>query len=313
MWSEDNLKNYPYLLLNPVSGPDGSMQISGPAGYTKPPAVPPALAGLLQISEQDMKDVLGNQEQGDKIVSNISGRAVEMVQQRLDMQTYIYMSNQGKAIRRCGEIWLGMAKEMYVEDGRKMKAISNQSKIQTVQLMKPMINESGEMEYENDLSKADFDVAVDVGPSSSSKRAATVRALTGIIAITEDPQIKNVLLSMAMMNMEGEGLTDINDYFRSQLVQMGVVKPTEEEQAQLQAMMENKPQDMNAMYLQAEAEKAIAQAEQARAKTVETVASAELKRAQTMETLSNMDMDSQDHALNMMKEMVTPQQLAPSQ
>jgi hypothetical protein len=110
MWAKDNLENYPYLLVNPVTGPDGSQQISGPVAYTKSAAVPPAMAALLQLTEQDMDDILGNQREGDKIVSNISGDAVEMVQQRLAMQAFLYMSNYAKSVQRCGEIWLSMAK-----------------------------------------------------------------------------------------------------------------------------------------------------------------------------------------------------------
>ena len=45
-------------------------------------------------------------------------------------------------------------------------------------------------------------------------RAATVRALTGMMAITDDPQTKQVLQAMAMMNMEGEGISDVLDWLR---------------------------------------------------------------------------------------------------
>ena len=103
MWAKDNLENYPYLLTNPITGPDGSQQAAGPVAYTKSPAVPPAMAALLQVTEQDIDDILGNQREGDKIVSNISGDAVEMVQQRLEMQAFLYMSNYAKAVQRCGE------------------------------------------------------------------------------------------------------------------------------------------------------------------------------------------------------------------
>ncbi len=63
------------------------------------------------------------------------------------------------------------------------------------------------------------------------------------------------------------------------------------------AEMQGKPQDPNAMYLQAAAEEATAKAAKARADTVETVASAELKRAQTLETLSKVDETSQNMAI----------------
>ena len=303
MWAEDNLKDYPYLLINPITDQNGNQAVSGPVAYTRSPAIPPAMAALLQITEQDMQDILGNAQQADKMVSNISGKAVEMIQSRLDMQTFIYMSNFAKGMKRCGEIWLSMAREVYSEDGRKMKAITASGDVQAVELMKPMVDqETGEIILQNDLSSASFDVDVEVGPSSSSKRAATVRALTGMMAITSDPETSQVLQAMAMMNMEGEGISDVRDFFRKKLVRMGVVQPTEAEAEELAAMLQGQ-QDPNAIFLQAAAEEAIAKAARARADTVKTVADAELSRARTVETLAKVDMDSQDHALNLAREI----------
>ena len=304
MWSEDNIKNYPYLLINSITDQNGNQTISGPVAYTRSPAIPQAMAALLQITEQDMQDILGNSQQADKMVSNISGKAVEMIQSRLDMQTFIYMSNFSKGMKRCGEIWLSMAREVYSEDGRKMKSITSSGDAQSIELMRPMIDqETGGVIYENDLSSANFEVNVDIGPSSSSKRAATVRSLTGMISITSDPETSQVLQAMAMMNMEGEGLSDANAYFRKKLLRMGVIKPTEKEAEELMAEMNGQPQDPNAMYLQAAAEEATAKAAKARADTVKIVADAELSRARTVETLSNVDMESQDHALNLAREI----------
>tara|TARA_R110000868_G_scaffold176332_1_gene413985 strand:+ start:227 stop:2290 length:2064 start_codon:yes stop_codon:yes gene_type:complete len=298
MWAEDNLRDYPYLLINPITGPDGNTQAAGPVGYTKSAEIPPAMAALLAITEQDMQDILGNPQGADKMVSGVSGKAVEMIQTRVDMQTFIYMSNFAKGMKRCGEIWLGMAKEIYTEDKRKMKTISPVGQAGMVELMQPMIDtQSGAVVMANDLSSATFDVVAEVGPSSSSKRAATVRALTGMLQITSDPETAQVLTSMAMMNMEGEGVGDANAYFRKKLLRMGVVKPTDDEAQELMAEMQGQPQDPNAMYLQAAAEEATAKAAKARADTVETVASAELKRAQTLETLGKVDQTAQDMAM----------------
>jgi len=298
MWAEDNLRDYPYLLINPVTGPDGNTQISGPVAYTRSAAIPPAMAALLQITEQDMQDILGNPQGADKMVSGMSGKAVEMIQTRVDMQTFIYMSNFAKGMKRCGEIWLSMAKEIYTEDKRKMKTIAPTGEAGMVELMQPMIDqETGEMKMANDLSDATFDVIAEVGPSSSSKRAATVRALTGMLQITTDPETAQVLTAMAMMNMEGEGVGDANAYFRKKLLRMGVVKPTDDEAQELMAEMQGQPQDPNSMYLQAAAENETAKAAKARADTVETVASAELKRAQTLETLGKVDETAQNMAI----------------
>jgi len=299
MWADDNLRNFPYLLVNPITAPDGSQTVSGPVAYTRSAQIPPAMAALLQITEQDMQDILGSSQQADKMVSNISGKAVEMIQTRVDMQTYIYMSNFAKGMKRCGEIWLSMAKDIYVEEGRRMKVIGRTEDVETVELMQPMVSETGEVVMQNDLSGAKFDVIVDVGPSSSSKRASTVRALTGMMAITDDAQTKQVLQAMAMMNMEGEGIGDVRDFFRKQLLRMGVVKPTEQEAEQLMAeqQAQGQQQDPNAIFLQAAAEEAVAKAAQARASTIKTVADAGLSRAKTAETLAKTSVEEQNMVL----------------
>ena len=304
MWAEDNLKNYPYLLVNPVQDANGNEMASGPIGYTKPPQIPAAMAALLQITEQDMQDILGRQEAGEEMVSNISGKAVELIQSRLDMQSFIYMSNMAKAVKRSGEIWLSMARDVLVEPGRKMKAVGQQGELSTIEIGRPVLNEeTGEVEYENDISRAKFDVSVDVGPSSSSKRQATVRALVGMITISQDPETRMVLTAMAMMNMEGEGIWEVRDFFRKRLVQMGVIKPTEDEAAEMMMALQNQQPDPQSLYLQAEAAKAQAQAVKAQADTEYTMARAEETRAKTVETLASVQNDQRESAVKTAKNL----------
>ena len=299
MWAEDNIKNYPYLLVNPLTDGNGNVTAVGPVAYTKAPEIPPAMAALLQITEQDMQDVLGNQQAGEQLQPNISGKAVELIQGKLDMQTFIYVSNMSKAIRRSGEIWLSMAKDILVDEGRKMKGVGTSGEVKGIELLRPMANqETGEVEHENDLSDADFDVSVDVGPSSASKKQSTVRSLTGMMQITQDPETLQVLGAMAMMNMEGEGISEVRDYFRHKLIKMGVVKPTDEELKELQAEQANTPPDPNAEFLQASADQAQAQAVKARADTVLVVAKAQESKAKTAETLSNIDISQRQHLLD---------------
>jgi hypothetical protein len=294
MWAEDNLKNYPYLLVNPITDSNGNTSAGGPVAYTKPPSIPPSMAALLQLTEADMQEILGSPQQGDKMVSHLSGKTVELIQQRLDMQTFIYMSNMAKAVKRCGEIWLSIAKDIFVEQGRKMKSVASNGKMESVELMKPVVNEEGEIEYENDMSDAEYDVEVTVGPSSTTKRQATVRALTDMMTLTQDPEMTQVLSAMAMLNMEGEGIEDVRDYFRKKLLRMGVVRPTDTEAQEIAAEAQNAQPDPQAQYLQAASEEAIARASKAQADSILAVARAEEARAKTTETLSKVSTTDQD-------------------
>lgn len=311
MWADDPVQNYPYLLANPVRNLDGSIAQTGPTAYTKAPELPPAIAALVSLTDADMAEILGNQQQADKIVSNISGDAIEMVQQRLDMQSFIYMSNMAKAIRRAGAIWLSMARDVYVEKGRKMKGIRSNGEMSSIEIMRPVMNE-GELEYENDLSEAKFDVAVDVGPTSDSKRQATVRAVTGMMQVVQDPETQQILASVALMNMKGEGFNDVRQYFRKRLVRGGVFEPSEEEAAEMKAAAQNAGPDPQAQLMAAMSQEAEAKAAKARADTVLTVAQAEKTRAQTAETLAGIDRDDREELLKVADAMRQPSEQNPA-
>lgn len=314
MWANDNIDNNPYLLANPLTDASGQIIAQGPMSYTKPPQVPPSLAVLMQSTDIDIRELLGNQEQGEKINANVSAEAIDLVQNQLGMQSYIYIDNFAKAIKRCGAIWLSMAKELYVEEGRRMKTIGKQDEVDSAELSRPVIGESG-IEYENDLTKASFDVGVDVGPTSSSKKSAIVRQLQALLPYTQDPQDMKILLAMIYMNMEGEGIKDFRNYYRKYLVQLGVVEPTEEEQQEMMAAAQNQPPDPNAQYLEAAAAEASAKAQKAKADTIKVVADAEKTRADTAATLAKMDRDDQQATLDMVQQInqATQQNMASAQ
>jgi hypothetical protein len=291
MWAEDNIKKYPFLLVNPITDAQGQKISTGPIGYTKAPNVPPAMAALVQIAYQALEDMLGNQKDGEKMVSNIGEKTVELIQTRLDMQAFIYMDNFAKAVKRCGEIWLSMNKEILVEEGRKMKTVGTDGAVGSVEMMKPMADpETSEKYMENDLSRAKLGVSVDVGPTSASKRGAMVKSLIAIRQMMTDPQDLKVNLAMIMTNLEGEGMIEYRAYYRKILVGMGVLKPTDEEAKELEAEKANQPVDPNAQYLQAAAGEAAAKTKLAEANATKT-------QAQTVEILAGVQLDREQQAI----------------
>jgi hypothetical protein len=301
VWGNDNVENYRYLLLNPVTDGQGNEQPMGPIGYSEPPDIPQPLAALLQITEQDVADLMGMQDAAEEMTPNISGKAIELIQTRVDQNNFIYMSNMSKAVKRGGEIWLSMARDVYVERGRKMKTVAESGDIAGITLNTPTIDEeTSATVYANDLERAKFDVAVTVGPSSESKRAGTVRSLVGMLQFAQnDPEMSTVLTSMAMMNMEGEGLKDVRKFFRTRLVKMGAVEPNEEEMQAMEAELQAQEPDANAALLMAEAEKSQTQALLNVARVAET-------EAKTAKTMADIDSQGKSDALNVLKELREP-------
>ncbi len=291
MWAADNVEKFPYLLLDPMlDGNNDPVPGSNvPMAYTKAPNIPPAMAALVQFATQALDELLGNQQAGEELQPNLSGKAVELIQNRLDMQVFIYMSNLAKSMKRSGEIWQSMMRDLAVEEGRRMKTVGQNGESGSVLINQPAYNkDTFEQFVKNDFSKANYEVDVEVGPSSSSKRAATVRAITGMMQLTQNPQDLQVLTGLAMMNMEGEGISDVRDYYRDQLLRAGVVKPTEDEAQELAQEQANAQPDAQTQAVLAFAEESQAKAAKARADTVETIESASLKRAQTAKTYADI-------------------------
>lgn len=298
IWAEAGVKAYPYLTLNTMTDAQGNPIVAGPVGMVPAPDIPPALAALLQLTDQAMLDLSGNQQAGEKMEPNMSGKAVELIQNRLDMQSFIYMSNFAKAIRRSAEVWLSMASEIYVEPSRKMKGVMVDGAKTTVEINRPIIdNETGEELSENDLTTAKYDVVADVGPASSSRRAAVVRALTGMMSLTTDPAEQAVLGAYALMNMEGEGLSDLRDWNRKKLVRLGVVKPTEIEAEEMAAAAQNQQPDPQAQLAMSLATEAEAKAIKAQADTEYAIAKTQEAKAKAVETLAGIDNARQDQVI----------------
>lgn len=288
-WAEDNIKRNPYLLLNPIVNPDGSATPVGPIGYTKPPAIPASMAALMQLCNIDMQELLGAQGGAEEVVSNISAKAVELIQTRLDMQTFIYMDNFSKAVRQSGKVWLSMAQEIIDEEGRKLKTLGVDGSEDEITLLQPMQDAQGEAYQAFDLTKGRYGVYADVGPSFTTRRDGTVRALSGLLQYTQDPQERAALTGVIFQNIDGEGLQDLKDWNRKRLVAMGVVKPTDAEKEQMQKEAEaqaGQPPSAQDAFLIAEAEKSRNLAQKAQAETLQTLEEVKQTKAETEKTLA---------------------------
>lgn len=297
LWANKAVDRPAYLTINAIEQPDGTSTPSGPIGYVEPPAVSQAEAALLQVAKAEIADLLGNQQGGDEIMANTSGLAVELVQSRLDMQSFIYMSNFAKSVRRCAQIWLSMARTVYDDEGRKMKVMDEQETADFVEIGKKVLVD-GEPQTEAEIAKARFDVACDVGPASQTRRQATQKRLIEMLDAVQDPADRKVLSAVIMRNMEGEGLTSVRDYFRRQLVALGVEEPTDEEAAEMAEAQTDQAPDPNVVYLQTEAQKNEAQAAKAVADTDHAVAEAAKTRAETVEIMAKVDREDRQAAID---------------
>lgn len=289
MWALDGIKRYPYLHVNKITDSQG-VETVRQIQYTKAPAIPPGLAALLQLIGLDLKEVLNSEGDQQQVVSNISAKAVELIQNRLDMQSFIYTDNLKKSMKRSGEVWLSMARDLYDEDDRPMRVVNVDGTDEIKKLRQPTKGDDESTGYVNDPAAGKFKVTADVGPSFTTKRDGTVRAITGMMQFVEDPADKSVLAGVAIQNLEGEGLQDVKAHFRRKSILAGVTKPTEDEAKEIEeakAQAAQKP-DPQAEFLMAEAKKSLALADKARADTEAALAKAKESEAAAAEKLAKI-------------------------
>lgn len=291
LWQTDDVADNKYLLINSITDMNGNKVPAGPVGMAQPPNIPPALPALIQIAEQDLIDILGDPSEAEKMVSNISGVAVEMIQKQSDKVAFIYLSNFAKTMTRVGKIWLSMAKKIYSESGRQVRGIGINGDPTSV-----VLGTEGA-----DLSEEDFDVFVSVGPTSASARAAVARQAVALAGITQDPETHSILNFIALENMEGDISADIREFFRKKLVALGVRQPNEQDLQEMQQAGQQ-PDAQQELAL-AMAEEAQAKAAKARADSINSVADAELKSAKTAEVLTNIEISKRDEAARVFSEI----------
>ncbi|PTB28852.1 hypothetical protein C9I56_11215 [Paraburkholderia caribensis] len=306
-WATDNINDNPYNLLNAIKNSDGSKTPAGPIGYTEPPNVPEPLAALIQIMDSSIKELTGNPEAGEKVVSNVSDELMERVQAHIDMQAFIYMDNFGKSMQRSGEIWLGMVREIIDEEGRKMKTVGQDGVAGQITIKQQQMVD-GVAKMVNDPARGKYEVTVDVGPAFKSRRDATVSRLVNMLQFIQDPQLASIVVSLILTNMDGEGLDDLREFLRMRLVTMGVVKPTDAEQAKLQQQQQeaaNQPPDAQTQYLLSAAGHEQAKAGQAKATTIKTYADAANSRADAIAKLANARRDDLMGAFQILQTLIT--------
>lgn len=310
-WEDRNTKRPAFLPLNETVDKQGNVIAPASAiGYTQPQPLNQAMAALLQQTGLDIQEVTGSSQAMQQMPSNIAKETVNSLMHRSDMASFIYLDNMAKSLKRAGEVWLSMAREVYGSD--RQVRIVNEDGTDDIALMSVSVKDrdTGRVIAMNDLSAGRYDVTVDVGPSYTARRDATVSVLTSLLSgmLPQDP-MRSVVQGIILDNMDGEGLDEFKEYNRKQLLTQGVVKPRNAEEEQIVAQAMQQAQQPNAellaaqgVFLQGQAEvqktkneelsiqvkafQAQTEARVAEAKVVQLLASADsTKRAEIREAL----------------------------
>lgn len=282
-WADRNSKRPAFLPLNEITDKQGNVIAPASAiGYTQPQPLNQAMAALIQQTSSDIQEVTGASQAMQQMPSNIAKETVNSLMHRSDMASFIYLDNMAKSLKRAGEVWLSMAREVYGSD-RQVRVV-NEDGTDDIALMSVTVrdNQTGEIVAMNDLSTGRYDVTVDVGPSYTARRDATVSVLTNLLAgmLPQDP-MRAVVQGIILDNMDGEGLDEFKEYNRRQLLTQGVVKPRNTEEEQIVAQAQQQAQQPDADLLAAQGVLMQGQAEVQKAKNEELSIQVKAFQAQT--------------------------------
>ncbi|MBQ4737995.1 hypothetical protein FD842_08860 [Escherichia coli] len=262
-----------------------------PAGYTQPAVMNQALAALLQQTSADIQEVTGGSQAMQQMPSNIAQETVNNLMNRADMASFIYLDNMAKSLKRAGEVWLSMAREVYGSE-REVRIVNEDGSDDIAVLSAQVVDrQTGAVVALNDLSVGRYDVTVDIGPSYTARRDATVSVLTNVLSsmLPTDP-MRPAIQGIILDNIDGEGLDDFKEYNRNQLLISGIAKPRNEKEQQIvqQAQMAAQSQPNPEMVLaQAQMVAAQAEAQKATNETAQTQIKAFTAQQDAMESQAN--------------------------
>jgi len=290
LWAKQEQERHPYALVNPVIDPvTGQIAAMGPIGMIQPPTLNQVTALLLQIASGDLAEEL---KDPDEVVANTSAAAMDIAATRVDDKSAIYLDNMRQSVQREGEIYLGMAKEVYFEVGRVLETMTEEGEDGEATLHAPHTDKGGKFTYKNDFAKGRYKVVVDVSEATATRRDKTVKSAlktAEVATLAQDMELAQAAILTAVMNQDGEGMEDLHRFARKRGLAIGLVEPTEEEQAEMQAAAEAEGQQPDPMQMVAgaQAQALGAQAEKDHAMSIKTMADVRLSDAKATQTLAD--------------------------
>lgn len=249
--------NFPYNMQNRLT-PDGELLPAGPVGMMPEQQAPTALLQSMEMARQAVDDVANAGMVEDISDPSISGKAVAMLQNRLDSQSYIYQHNFKFAKRRDAEIYASMASDI-IDTPRTLTIETADGNTKQVSIMDVVIDsETGEPVVINDITNMEMDVYAEVGKTYQSQKEQTLETMSNMMASMDvnDP-MRDILMLSSVQLMDGVGLDAVRKYARNKSILQGYEEPeTEEEMLMLQQAQGEQQPDANTLLAQAENRKA---------------------------------------------------------
>lgn len=197
------------------------------------PVVQEALLSIMAKSEQDIFTSIGGGRSMEDATAGDqrSGEAVK--EQRIDQEKgdSIYFANYIKSREYTGKILVDLIPRVMTTE-QQVRIMQPDGTTDFVTVNQVDIDRgSAEKQTVMDLSQADFDVTVDVGPAFASQRQAAAERLTTLA--TESPVFAQNASDLIAKNLDIPGSTELYERIRKEMIRSGIAQGTPEELEEL--------------------------------------------------------------------------------
>lgn len=291
IWSDKN--NAPYLLARALRDKDGNPIAYGPLGYSKPPVLDQSTSTLLQIVPSFVESYQGGPPQ-DSLDPNASGKAINAMIKRGNMNTQVINDNIANAITWSGEVYQSQAAEVYTTK-RIIRTIGKDGTEGEKQLLKTVLDdETGRLIETNTIVGKKFRSYADVGPQYDTLREQTVEELKGMLEVFVKSgigaQYTDAMVAILLDNITGVGLDPLKELNRRLMLTQGIVKPENDEEEAFVAQVQQQAQqeDPQQQLIEAASEQQRAEARNLDSKSLSNTADAAKKEAETIEIFADI-------------------------
>ncbi len=256
MYSENGIDdNYPYKLMQRTT-PDGQELPLGPIGMTPEQPMPQALAAMIELTKGAVEDVANSgMPAEDATDPDASGKAIKLLQSRIDQQATIYQHHFKHSKRHDGVIYASIAAEIY-DVPRKVTVTRPDGTKKNAEVMQTVVDaETGKIVVLNNLADTEFNVYSTAGPSYTSQKEQTQERLSMMIQGMPPGDPKREILELQLLeSMDGVEIDDLRVWSRNKLILQGVKKPDTPEEEQMLKEAQETPQPPSADMVLAMAE-----------------------------------------------------------
>ena len=225
-----------------------------------------------------------------------SGVAIEKLQNKGDTGTIKYFKAMEIAICQTARILIDALPRVY-DTARQVRILKEDGTYDLTTVNQTVVDlQTGRPVVVNDLSQGKYDVTCSAGPAFQNRMQETVQT---IIEISQyDPSTLQSSGDILFQNLNAPGMDLIAERKRQQLLMQGLIpasQMTDEEQAQVQQMQQNRQPDAATLIAQAELKKA--EADVAKAQTGAQKAQIDYQKASADVGLSSRREDREDQKL----------------